>query len=705
MTEITSNGKHNLKEELINALFQKKINYDLPKYKETIIPGIYILSKSIIINEKECLIISLEGLDKFNENLLFAHQLRNIIFILSSLVIYEGNDNLEITKQNFINIFKQIKIIKSSSLKKDLTKEYMCKLLCEINEANEDENNIIKFKTEITNKKLFKKFELSTKYNNNQNALNFKLKWIKENFDIKKINKIELNGIMICDLMENLCQKFNVKEQPIIDGILENILLSKMNETSENIIEQFKNKLQNYIKENQNQYLNYYDLITFFFNFHKEEGISNLCKSKTASLILLSNAEAYIQKIIFSTFEEIEIIYKKHKSKYEELINNFGSKMFHKNEPKNVQEMKDFLNNLAKYLKKNCLPIISYKMFNFDHSFPNKVNKYIISKLSNIGENIKTLVENENKFLKKINEDQLKNIEDKNSKELEYEKIIRDMKNKEREYLNILEIERKNYKYLEKFLENFEEDNQQKLNDSETKLNELIKENNSLKNKKTIMSEDLSVNGLKSDFVLVKNKLNEYKTALESLNIQIFINEQANTIDKSINLLNSKFDELYNKLEQLIMTNFSNYEEKLNNYKKDIKEANFEITKLKIELAKEQNNNSLLNKQLENEKKNYEGIQSLLKEKNSLNKVQEERINLQIKEIEEFKQKKADLEVSLNDNIVKYKLKEEENEVILSVFSNVVAKKRERYELNIKKLSADVRGEIERLNKKYTFFK
>ena len=344
-------------------------------------------------------------------------------------------------------------------------------------------------------------------------------------------------------------------------------------------------------------------------------------------------------------------------------------------------------------------------MFNFDHSFPNKVNKYIISKLSNIGENIKTLVENENKFLKKINEDQLKNIEDKNSKELEYEKIIRDMKNKEREYLNILEIERKNYKYLEKFLENFEEDNQQKLNDSETKLNELIKENNSLKNKKTIMSEDLSVNGLKSDFVLVKNKLNEYKTALESLNIQIFINEQANTIDKSINLLNSKFDELYNKLEQLIMTNFSNYEEKLNNYKKDIKEANFEITKLKIELAKEQNNNSLLNKQLENEKKNYEGIQSLLKEKNSLNKVQEERINLQIKEIEEFKQKKADLEVSLNDNIVKYKLKEEENEVILSVFSNVVAKKRERYELNIKKLSADVRGEIERLNKKYTFFK
>ena len=54
---------------------------------------------------------------------------------------------------------------------------------------------------------------------------------------------------------------------------------------------------------------------------------------------------------------------------------------------------------------------------------------------------------------------------------------------------------------------------------------------------------------------------------------------------------------------------------------------------------------------------NINGLEYQLKFiENSLNKVQEERINLQIKEIEEFKQKKADLEVSLNDNIVKYKL-------------------------------------------------
>ena len=79
-------------------MYQKKLNYSLAKNEDTIIPGIYILSKTLMINDKECIIITLEGLDKFTENLLFAHQLRNIIFILSSLVIYEGNDNLEIKK-------------------------------------------------------------------------------------------------------------------------------------------------------------------------------------------------------------------------------------------------------------------------------------------------------------------------------------------------------------------------------------------------------------------------------------------------------------------------------------------------------------------------------------------------------------------------------------------------------------------------------
>ena len=335
-------------------------------------------------------------------------------------MIYEGNDDLELTKTNFNNIFKNLKLIKSSNSKKDLTKDYMCKLLCEINLTNEDDTNTSKFNNDVINKKIFKQFDLITKNNISQKALNSKLKWIKDNFDIKRLNKIELNGIMICDIMENLIEKFNIKETPIIDAILESIIFSQMNEIAEGIIKQFKNKFKNYINENQNQSLNYYDLMSFFFNFQREEGASTLFKSKVAPLISFPNSETYIQKVIKLTSEEIEIYYKAQKTKYDELINNFGSKTHSKNELTSIQEIEDYLNNLMKYLKKNFIPIISFKMFDFNHLLINKINKYLINKISFIKDNIKGVFENENNRI--LNS-------------------IRDMKNKEREYLAAIDIE------------------------------------------------------------------------------------------------------------------------------------------------------------------------------------------------------------------------------------------------------------------------
>ena len=587
-------------------------------------------------------------------------------------MIYEGNDNLEVTKTNFNNIFKNIKLIKSSNIKKDLTKDYICKLLCELNITNEDDTNINKFNSDTSTKKIFKQFDLIS-----QKALNYKLKWIKDNFDIKRLNKIELNGIMICDIMENLIEKFNIKETPIIDAILESIIFSQMNEIAEGIIKQFKNKFKNYINENQNQSLNYYDLMSFYFNFQREEGVSTLFKSKVAPLISFPNSETYIQKVIKLTSEEIEIYYKAQKSKYDELINNFGSKTHSKNELTSIQEIEDYLNNLMKHLKKNFIPIISYKMFDFNHFLINKINKYIINKISFIKDNIKGVFENENNRI--LNS-------------------IRDMKNKEREYLAAIDIERQKYKNLENYLETFEDENQKKISNSEMKLNELIKENSNLKNKKLIISEDCSINGVKNDFVYVKNKLSEYKTNIENINNQIIINNQSNKIEEGIKLLNIKIDDWLSKFEQLILNNFNNYEEKINNYKKDLDDVNFEITKLKIELAKEQRNNIILNNQIKDKTVKLEELESLLKDKDSLIKAQEERISLQIKD-------KEKLELSLNDNIVKYKLKEEENEVLLNVFFSVISKKKEKYELFIKKLSSNVMEYIEKLNKQYNFFK
>ena len=438
-----------------------------------------------MINNIECLIITLEGLDKFNENLIFAHQLRNIILILSSLVIYHGIDNLETTKQNINNIIKYIKGVKSSNAKTELTKEYMCHLLCEINIQTEEENtnsSINKFSNKIANKKFFKSFELINKYNKVQKSLNYKIKWINENFDIMRLNNTELNGNLICDLMENLCEKFNIEEIPVLNDLLENILLSKMNEISEVIETQFKTKFNKFIDENNNQPLNYYDLISFYFTFFNEEGFSHLCNSTIASMINLKNAEEYLKKIIATTYDNIDTMFRKSRNKYEDLISKFGNNMHHKNEPKNIQEMKEYINNLVKYLKKYFMPIISYKMFNFDPNLSNKINKYVINKLNFLVENITYFEENEKNNVQKKIDEYNKMLIEKDSQGINLEQSIRDLKNKEREYLNLLEIEKKRYETLEKYFHSSENENQKKMNDSQNKLNELIKENYNLKN-------------------------------------------------------------------------------------------------------------------------------------------------------------------------------------------------------------------------------
>ena len=62
-----------IEENLLSSLFEQKVTFNIPKNNNIIVPGIYILSKPIMINNIECLIITLEGIDKYSENLIFAH--------------------------------------------------------------------------------------------------------------------------------------------------------------------------------------------------------------------------------------------------------------------------------------------------------------------------------------------------------------------------------------------------------------------------------------------------------------------------------------------------------------------------------------------------------------------------------------------------------------------------------------------------------
>ena len=443
-----------------------------------------------------------------------------------------------------------------------------------------------------------------------------------------RLNNTELNGNLICDLMENLCEKFNIEEIPVLNDLLENILLSKMNEISEVIETQFKTKFNKFIDENNNQPLNYYDLVSFYFTFFNEEGFSHLCNSTIASMINLKNAEEYLKKIIATTYDNIDTMFRKSRNKYEDLICKFGNNMHHKNDPKNIQEMKEYINNLVKYLKKYFMPIISYKMFNFDLNLSNKINKYVINKLNFLVENITYFEENEKNNVQKKIDEYNKMLIEKDSQGINLEQSIRDLKNKEREYLNLLEIEKKRYETLEKYFHSSENENQKKMNDSQNKLNELIKENYNLKNKKLTSNDDFSLNGVKSDYSFVRNKLNEYKNTIINCNNQINLNLQSNPniFEQGIQILNTNF-------EKLINNNFKDLheqKEKATKYKNELDKVNFEMNKLKIELKEEQQKFILLKKQFEDEQKKYELLLSLFNQQKSLISAQEEKIKLQL---------------------------------------------------------------------------
>ena len=260
-------------------------------------------------------------------------------------------------------------------------------------------------------------------------------------------------------------------------------------------------------------------------------------------------------------------------------------------------------------------------MFNFVPMLSSKVNKYIIDKLNSFVE----FDEKEKNSVQKKFDEYNRILEENQSKEINLEQTIRDLKNKEREYLKEIEIKKKRYETLEQYLYRFENENQIKINDSQNKLNELIKENYSLKNKKLINNDEYSLNGIKSDFIFVKNKLNELKNNIINYN-QTNLNLNSNNFEQRIKIFNDN-------LEQIMNNNFNllnEYKEKEIKYKEELDKINLDMIKLKLELKEEQQKYYLLNKQLEDEKKNYENLLSLFNEQKELIKLQEEKMRLQI---------------------------------------------------------------------------
>lgn len=82
--------------------------------------------------------------------------------------------------------------------------------------------------------------------------------------------------------------------------------------------------------------------------------------------------------------------------------------------------------------------------------------------------------------------------------------------------------------------------------------------------------------------------------------------------------------------------------------------------------------------------------------------------------ITEFKKYKEDLEISLSDNIVNYKMKEDELDTLLMIIEGMLvmnmlliiqSRKKDKFDHNISRLSPENRKTVEGLVKEYKVFR
>jgi len=90
--------------------------------------------------------------------------------------------------------------------------------------------------------------------------------------------------------------------------------------------------------------------------------------------------------------------------------------------------------------------------------------------------------------------------------------------------------------------------------------------------------------------------------------------------------------------------------------------------------------------------------------KDSIINTQKEAIKMYEEKIAEYKKSKEDLEISLNSNIVHFKMKEDELDTLLMVMEGILGKRKDKYDHNITRLLPETKKIVEDLLKEYKIF-
>ena len=722
------------KTSLANKLISKENGFDINNSTK----GIWIWGSPITLKDNiKLLIIDCESIQ--NNNISY-NALLSILF--STYYIYNTKGNLN-GINNFCNINNLISFNKRHN---DLFFEII--FVNDLSNEQEIKNKIENNSSYInSNMKLLYKKQKYIQTKNIKNILT----------DIEISNDVFLDGEILFGLIQNYINYINHNEKIDVDSALENILLYKAKNICDNIFEEYKNELHKKI-EYPTTFPNIYKL----FNEIQNNYI-NALSQKTEKLLRPSQLGEYINNLNNYMEKEINFIININNEYYEKYF-LLQFKDFEKilNTDGHYENLHSFvLDYCGKF--DNCLQKFFNLFLNSDNSNKSFINilmklyqEYIIDKFVKISEQINKQIDEQNdKYIEEINklkyyinkqreQINLSNtlIEEKNKEktainknyfelETKFDKFNREYKIKIKEYENNINIEIQKYKKMENYyltqlkekeklinnLENKIEKNNQDIQtiqkENTIKINEFNRENNRLlneierikdlknRNKNDFIGGDKNVN-IPSLLKTVNKSFLDFKESVENLtkeNDSIQKNKYLEISKQEIdNKLNNILNDVKNFCNLQIKTVSDNYEKIIKKIKNESEELNFELSKKNFSLNEQMLLKETYEKKFNESNKSIDQLKSIVQDKDNLIKTQNNAFKV-------YEDRINDSEMKMAENIINLKMKEDEFESLFMVFENIVAKRKDKFEHEISKISPEAQRYLKTLVKQYKLFK
>ena len=582
---------------------------------------------------------------------------------------------------------------------------------------------------------------------------------IKDTIKPKKINNIELDGEALFGLLQTYVESINNEENPVILSALENVLLSKAKNISENAYDIFKDQINQKLKDRYP--INETQIYNIFFEQQKTL-VDNFCKNIKDTLSS-EQISSYILKLFGRMTDELDFILENNASIYEEYINNEKENISQNiilKEFTKIEDANSYLMNLtnqiltalnkfselestSEFSKKIIFAIIQLlqeKLFDnlrrFGRNIDNLYSSNIMTFQSTIDDlniKIKSLT-NTIAQEKKITEIKEKDNSDTKIKiyelESKLETLKRKNKDKEKEFNNNLDTEIQKYQKMENSYMNLIQEKDDKIHILEMQVSQLGNKNSQNRNELSKENAKLmyEIKKLREARNTMSNKMSldnaSYQSNQELQNMYNVFQDNVKQFRDSVNKLTQDKECLFKT--QFIEKLKEDAESKTRNWGKDISnmiEKEFErissdyettIDKLKKENDKLEKENIFLK---ENKptvsaqpthntqilKQNMKEIMDINKSKETIIKTQAETLKLKNEEIEKLKKIKNDLEVKLGETKSNYNIKEVELEDVYSMIEAILTKKKDKYESHYGVVSKETQQRFTELKKKYKF--